>query len=275
MDRTGAACPDAPRRAHMPPGTERMLDSRTLQTSHRALVRLLRPGLRVLDVGCGTGSITRGIAEAVSPDGSAVGIDVSADLLERARKAGKDTRTLHFVRADILQFVDSAGFDVVTSARVLQWLADPTRALGAMAALTRPGGHVVILDYDHVSAEWDPALPPAASRFYRTFLAWRQEAGMENDIANRLPALLEGAGLVETWTSDERETTVRGDSDFQQRTDLWAQVAASRGHQMVADRALTEAERSEGERAFRSWAVHEATRQTLHLTAACARRPAS
>lgn len=273
LNRNGAASTDAPRRAHMPPGTERILNFRTLQTSHRALVRLLRPGLRVLDVGCGTGSITRGIAEAVSPEGHAVGIDVSSDLLEQAREACAESRNLDLVQADIFQFVDSAGFDVVTAARVLQWLADPMQASRAMAALTRPGGHVVILDYDHASAEWDPALPPAAARFYRTFLAWRREAGMENNIASRLPALLAGAGLIETWTSDERETTVRNDSDFPQRTDIWVQVAASRGHQMVADHALTEAERPDGEQAFRRWAMHEATRQTLHLTAACGRRP--
>ena len=49
----------ARRRAHMPEGTTAILDARSLATAHRRLAALLSPGLAVLDVGCGTGAITR------------------------------------------------------------------------------------------------------------------------------------------------------------------------------------------------------------------------
>lgn len=90
----------AARRAFMPPGTEKLLDVRSLATDHAALAVLLRPGMTVLDVGCGTGAITRGIAHAVSPEGAVCGIDISAELIARA-SAAAGHRNLRFEVGDI------------------------------------------------------------------------------------------------------------------------------------------------------------------------------
>src|SRR5258705_10381440 len=77
----------ARRRAHMPDGTRAILDTRSLQSDHRRLAALPRPRLPVLDVGCGTGAITRGIAEAGGHEGHAGAVDVNAARMDAAPPA--------------------------------------------------------------------------------------------------------------------------------------------------------------------------------------------
>jgi len=84
----------------MPEGTSAILDTRSLATAHRRLAALLRPGLAVLDVGCGTGAITRGIAEAVGHEGRVVGVDVNAAMIDKARAAHGALAGLSFEVAD-------------------------------------------------------------------------------------------------------------------------------------------------------------------------------
>jgi ubiquinone/menaquinone biosynthesis C-methylase UbiE len=157
----------ARRRAHMPEGTGAILDARALATDHRRLAALLRPGLAVLDVRCGTGAITRGIAEAVGRQGRAVGVDVNASMIEKARGAHRGMPGLSFEVADV-HALPGGGFDIVTAARALQWLAEPAAALRRMAEAARPGGRVVVLDFNHEKAVWKPEPPRAATRGHQT-----------------------------------------------------------------------------------------------------------
>src|SRR3954453_6976479 len=131
-------------RAHMPEGASGVLNARSLTTAHRRLAQLLRPGLAVLDVGSGTGAITRGIAEAVGPNGRAVGVDVHTGLIEEARRLHYDMPGLSFETADVYNRPFPYLFDIVPAARVLQWLANPFAALQQIAAASKPGGKVVI-----------------------------------------------------------------------------------------------------------------------------------
>ncbi len=79
----------------------RILDRRCLSRDHRSLADLLAPGMAVLDIGCGTGAITQGIAEAVGPDGVVVGVDRDPGLIERARVRAAAFANLSFQHADV------------------------------------------------------------------------------------------------------------------------------------------------------------------------------
>ncbi len=101
----------------------RILGRRTLQRDHRCLATLLRPGIAVLDIGCGTGAITAGIAEAVGSQGYVIGVDRDAGLLELARKQHGTIPHLRFELADATNLNFRWQFDIVTAARTLQWIA--------------------------------------------------------------------------------------------------------------------------------------------------------
>ncbi|HUN77919.1 MAG TPA: methyltransferase domain-containing protein [Solirubrobacteraceae bacterium] len=265
----------AERRARMPAGTERFLDTRSLGGgAQRRLAELLRPGMSVLDVGCGTGAITEGIAEAVGPEGRVLGIDVSRELIDRARERRGRHPNLSFALADVTSLGragvtslggEERGFDMVTSARMLQWLADPLGALAAMVGAARPGGMVVALDYNHRRASWEPELPESAAEFYEAFLAWREQAGMDNEMADRLPEMFAELSLEDVRCTPHPEVTRRGEEDFAVRIALWGQVMATRGHQVVADGFLDEARRAAAQAEFEEWAAGEARSQTLCL----------
>jgi SAM-dependent methyltransferase len=253
----------------MPAKTAGIVNARNLEGAHRGLVPLLRPGMRVLDVGCGGAAITTGIAEVVGPEGLTVGVDQSDDLLATAPT---NVPGMALVRGDGYRLSFDAAFDIVTAARVLQWLDAPGEILRQMAFATKPGGRVVVLDYNHERIAWDPAPPASMARFYQAFLDWRAAAGMDNAIADRLPDMFARAGLVDVATTVEDEVTERGAADFASRAGLWGYVAASRGHQMVADGAVTETERATAETDHAAWVADGCRRQVMHLRCVVSRK---
>src|SRR4051794_23454404 len=114
---------------------------RTVENSAAYLAPHLRPGLGVLDVGCGPGTITVDLAERVAP-GRVVGLDVSADPLDEARAlaAGRGVQ-VPFEVGDVYALgAPDDSFDVVHAHQVLQHLTDPVAALREMARVCRPGG---------------------------------------------------------------------------------------------------------------------------------------
>lgn len=255
----------------MPDNSGRVLNTRSLTTAHRRLAAVLQPRMRVLDAGCGTGAITRGIAGAVGPDGHALGMDINPNLIDEARQLHEGTPCLEFRVGDAFATtlpVDSAPFDIATAARVLQWLAEPDAAVRSLAgAVRRGGGRVIVLDYSHEAMVWDPAPPDSMRRFYDAFLRWRSDAGMDNRMADHLAGLFADAGLADVRVHPEHETTRRGDPDFDTRIALWAHIADGRGRPMVEDGYLTETERETAAAEYRDWIRDTAVSQTLYLLA--------
>jgi ubiquinone/menaquinone biosynthesis C-methylase UbiE len=257
----------AQQRAAMPAGTQTILNARTLATAHRRLAAWLQPGHTVLDIGCGTGAITSGIAAAVTPAGQVLGLDAHAGLVREAARTHAGTPGLSFAVADIYHLPCRPVFDLVSAARLLQWLARPEVALQRLVTAAKPGGKVVVLDYNHEKIVWHPEPPASLRLFYDAFLRWRAQAGMDNAIADHLSALCSAAGLINVVITPQHEVTQRHDLDFATRAGIWAEVAASRGRQMVQDGVITEAQRLAAEQEYRAWVRHEARAQTLYLLA--------
>lgn len=106
----------------------------------------LAPGMRALDVACGTGKVAAALHRAVSPGGAVVGVDISTRMIELAR--AKVARPgLTFVVGDALRLpIEDGAFDAATIAFGMRNLADYRRGFAEMCRAVRPGGRVVCLE---------------------------------------------------------------------------------------------------------------------------------
>jgi ubiquinone/menaquinone biosynthesis C-methylase UbiE len=102
-------------------------------------------GGTVLDVGCGPGPLTASLAEAVGPDGLALGVDVSEPMLARAVRAETGSQT-GFLRADAQRLpLRDQTVDAAVSVAVVQLIPDPEAALAEMGRVLRPGGRLAVM----------------------------------------------------------------------------------------------------------------------------------
>jgi SAM-dependent methyltransferase len=103
----------------------------------------LEPGMRVLDAGCGTGETLGWLAGAVSPQGLAVGVDLSASHLRMA--GGALSENVRLVQADLQRApLAAASFDLVWSVNTINHLRDPLKSVEGFATLLRRGGRIVL-----------------------------------------------------------------------------------------------------------------------------------
>lgn len=156
---------------------------RTAENSAPHLVALLRPGMSVLDVGCGPGTITADLAQRVAP-GRVLGIDASQEVIDAATSsvegaAGDASVTFEVGDVYALDAPDDA-YDVVHAHQVLQHLGDPVRALAEMRRVCRPGGILALRDADYSSFSWAP-LDPRLDRWLELYRRLARHNGGEPD----------------------------------------------------------------------------------------------
>ncbi|MET0773649.1 MAG: methyltransferase domain-containing protein [Candidatus Limnocylindrales bacterium] len=169
---------------------------RTAANSAAYLLPHLAPGMRLLDVGCGPGSITIDLAALVAP-GEVSGIDAGeaplADARDAATTAGAANVTFRVADGMALPFEDRS-FDVVHAHQVLQHVPDPVGMLREMRRVIRPGGIVAARDSDYAAFTWYPSTA-ALDEWLDLYRRVARASGGDPDAGRSLLAWAHAAGF--------------------------------------------------------------------------------
>jgi ubiquinone/menaquinone biosynthesis C-methylase UbiE len=185
---------------------------RTAENSAGYLLEHLHPGLELLDVGCGPGTITLDLAERVAP-ARVVGLDREEGIVSDAEhlRIEREVPNASFLVGDVyeLDFPDRS-FGVVHAHQVLQHLKDPVAALVEMRRVSRAGGLLAVRDSDYGAKIW----APQDERLDRWMVLYHQVTmanGAEADAGRYLPGWVRAAGFGDvsvsttTWTFADPE----------------------------------------------------------------------
>lgn len=170
------------------------------QSTPRFLVESeIRPGMRVLDLGCGSGDLTRQVALQVGPDGEVIGVDANEAALEIARASAEaaPAAPISYAQVDLAGALpDWAPFDAVIGRRVLMYLPHPAATLRQVADLLKPGG--IVAFQEHAANGMPIARGPLPVHAELHDAMWETvgREGGHTAIGLTLPALFGEAGLV-------------------------------------------------------------------------------
>lgn len=159
----------------------------------------VRPGARVLDVGCGPVGILPLLSDRVGPNGRVVGLEREPRFVAMARSEVErlGLSNVSIVQADALHSgLDRESFDFVHERLVLVNVPERDELLSEMTALTRPGGTIALEDIDNISWLCEPghdSWNALLDAFHATFRA----GGGDPLVGRRLPGILRAAGVVE------------------------------------------------------------------------------
>ncbi len=130
-------------------------------TEHALRRAGLRPGMRVLDVGCGPGDVSMLAARIVGPAGSVLGVDAAPEMVELARNRAAENgmQNVRFTRSPIDTLTVDEPVDALIGRLILMHLPDPAATLRRLSAFVRPGGVVAFSENDITATRSIPDLP--------------------------------------------------------------------------------------------------------------------
>jgi SAM-dependent methyltransferase len=230
---------------------------RTVENSAGYLLPYLEPGLSVLDIGCGPGTITVDLAVRVAP-GSVTAVEPTDEALSLARAEAqlRNVSNISFVTSDVqaLDFPDDA-FHVVHAHQVLQHVADPVQALREMRRVCVPGGTVAARDADYAGFVWYPRLP-ALDHWLDLYERAARANGGEPDAGRRLLSWALEAGFDDITPTGSMWCYATAEA-----REWWGGMWADRilqsdlSRQLVDSALATTAELEEISAAWRTWAA--------------------
>lgn len=156
----------------------------------------VRPGWRVLDIGCGPIGILRLLADAVGPDGEVVGLERESAFVDMAWQEihRRGLTNARIVEGDALSTgLERDSFDLVHERLVLVNVPERDQLVAEMLALAKPGGFIALEDIDNVSWQCEPP-HDSWTALLEVFHGAFRSGGGDPFIGRRLPALLRGAG---------------------------------------------------------------------------------
>ena len=137
--------------------------ARTFEPFTRQLLQQagINTGMRVLDVGCGSGDVAFLTAELVGPTGVVIGADRAAAATQRAtaRAQARDLRNVKFLEGDPTEMEFDRPFDAVIGRLVLMYYPDPVDAVRRLARHGREGGLIIFQEFDFANCRSLPLAP--------------------------------------------------------------------------------------------------------------------
>ena len=180
------------------PAAVALMGARSAQSHAAFFVPHLKPGMKLLDCGCGPGSVTLGFAEIIAP-ALAIGTDIEASQMALATEnaAKSNIANARFEAASIydLPFEDSS-FDAVFMSALIGNLREPTRGLREAYRVLKPGGVIAVKEFDHGGDITYP-LEPAMAKYDELYRRLRAENGHNGESGRMIGALLLAAGFNE------------------------------------------------------------------------------
>lgn len=173
----------------------------------------LSPGMRVVEIGCGSGNIACWVAEQVGPEGSVLGIDISPEQVEQARlqAESRGLTNVEFQVADAYSpKLPEATFDLAYCRLVLMHLTRPADALAAMQQLVRPGGVVACEEMDLGCWLCDPPTE-AMTQFFTLNIALGKVRNEDFSLGVSLHQLFREAGFPQPEVGSNFPMAVRGE----------------------------------------------------------------
>lgn len=195
----------------------------------------LSPGWQCLDIGAGTGSLAVELAARVGPSGTVVALDIDTRFLAPLTAAN-----LHVVQADLTaQPLPTARYDLVHARLVLEHLPQRQQILQSMAAALKPGGWLLVEDFDWATAALVDPPSQLHTRVVEACKSLFAAHGYDPYYGRTLPRLLRNLGLTETGTHAESKQ-VRADAQL--GVPQWELLADQLRPGLIASGLLSEAD---------------------------------